>query len=204
MAASIYLSNLNPNQKWFANISALDSESHAGGESADEAIVELYNTQAEAEARTGRVAYGLFNFGTAVRVTLVNDTEDPDIGLFNSQDAWHLRVTFNEGDADSIREFGPMTDLDDVIDSLLVTDTMCEARAKLEVDKATHLKVTRELSLATHIQELECLPTGDKRNLTDNMRDLNQQVRVDGVRIHGDKDLLRDTLTVVEFEDLER
>lgn len=204
MAASIYLTNLNPNQKWFANISALDSESHAGGESADEAIIELYNTRAYAEARTHRVAYGLFNFGTAVRVILVNDSEDPDIELFNTQDDWYLRVTFNEGDADAIREFGPMTDKDDIINPLLVTDAMCKDRAQLEIDKSTHLKITRQLSLATHIQELECLPTGDKRNLTDNMRNLDQQVRVDEIRIQGDKDSLRDTLTVVEFENIKR
>jgi hypothetical protein len=205
MAADIYLTNLNPNQKWFANISALDSESFAESyDSVDEAIIELYNTEANALARTNRVAHGVFNFGTAVRVILVNDYEDPDIELFNLQNSWHLRVTFNVGDDDAIIEFGPMTDIDDVIDSLLVTDVMCEDRARLEIDRATHLKITRQIPLATHIQELECLPTGDKRNLKDNMRNLDQQVRVDEIKIHGDKNSLTDILTVVEFEDLER
>lgn len=201
MAASIYLSNLNPNQKWYANISALDSESHESVESADEAIIELYNNEANALARTNRVAHGVFNFGLAVRVTLIDDGEAPEIEYYNTEDTWHLRVNFLATDDDCIRVFGPLTELDDVIDPLLVTDEMCEARAQLEVDKGTNLKITRELALATHIQDLE---VDDKRNLTDNMRNLDQQVRVDGIRIHGDKDSLRDVVTVVEFERLER
>jgi len=203
MAASIYISNLDPNQKWFARLSAITSEESIV-DSNDDVLIELFNSQSDAEASINRVAYGSFSFGAAVRATLTDDSEEPEIGLFNPNDTWHLRVTFTEGDEDTIREFGPMTDLDEVIDPLLVTDVMCDARAKLEVDKATHLKTTRALALATHIQELECLPTGDKRNLTDNMRGLDQQVRVDEIRIHGDRNSLLNTLTVVEFKDLER
>jgi len=203
MAADIYISNLDPNQRWFAKLSAITSEESIV-DSADEVLVELFNSQSDAEAGINRVAHGSLSFGTAIRVTLTDDPEEPEIGLFNPNDTWHLRVTFTEGDGDAIIEFGPMTDLDEVIDPLLVTDVMCEARAKLEVDSATNMTITRQLSIATHIQELECLPTGDKRNLTDNMRGINQQVRIDKIEIHGDKDSLRDILTTVEFKGLNR
>jgi hypothetical protein len=191
MSADVYLSNLNPNQKWFAKLS----------DAGDDALIELFNTQADAEAGDNRVAYGSFAFGTGVEVVLTNDTEDPEIGLFNAYDAWHLKGTFLDGDPTVIVEFGPITELPEIIDPLLTTKQACDDRAKLEIDRHTHAEISRILTLGTHIQGLEA---DNKRKLTDNMRGLNQQVRVDDIQIMMDKDSIIDTITVTEYEDASR
>ncbi|MBN1254011.1 MAG: hypothetical protein JXA50_01890 [Deltaproteobacteria bacterium] len=191
MAADIYLSNLNPNQKWFAKLS----------DAGDNALVELFNSQADAEAGTSRVAYGSFAFGTEIEVVLTNDTEEPDIEFAKDQDSWHLKATFLDGDPTKIVRFGPITDLSEVIDPLLTTDQACQDRARLEMDRHTKIEVSSTLSLGTHIQGLEA---DDKRKLTDNMRGLDQQVRVDDIQIMIDKDSIKDIITVTEFEEVKR
>jgi hypothetical protein len=191
MPADVVLSNLNPNQKWYAKI----SDAGASG------LVELFNTEADAEAGANRVAYASFEFGTAVEVILINNTEDPEIDYFNSYSAWHLKVTFADGDSTAIIPFGPDTILPEIIDPLLVTDQSCEDRAKREIDGHTKIKISRTLTLGTHIQGLE---VGDKRKLTDNIRGLDQQVRVDDIVIQGNEKSLIDIVTVTEFEDATR
>ena len=191
MSADIILSNITPNQKWFAKL----SDAGADG------LVELFNSEAAAEAGSNRVAYGSFDFGTAVAVVLTDDTEDPEIGYFNSYSAWHLTVTLLNGDSTTIIPFGPDTILPEIIDPLLVTDQACGDRAKLEIDKHTHIKISRTLTLGTHIQNLE---VNDKRRLRDIARGLDQQVRVDDIKIMGDEKSLTDIITVTEFEDATR
>lgn len=191
MSADIILSNIIPNQNWYAKL----SDAGADG------LIELFNTAAYAQAGTHRVAYASFEFGTSVEVVLINDAEDPEIDYFNSYSAWHLIVTLLNGDSTSIIPFGPDTILPEIIDPLLVTDQAREDRAKLEIDKHTKIKISRTVTLGTHIQGLE---VNDKRKLVDPARGLNQQVRVDDIRIVMEKDSVTDIITVTEYEDATR
>lgn len=195
MSADIVLSNITPNQKWFAKLS----------DAGDDALAELFNTLAHAEAGTNRVAYGSFAFGTKIVVVLTNDTEDPEIGYFNLFSTWHLKATFLDGDPMTIIEFGPDTILPAIIDPLLVTSQACEDRALLEIGRHTMIEISHILNLGTHMQDLEI---DNKRKLTDNMRGLNQQVRVDDfqllIQIQDKKVSITDILTVTEFKDAKR
>jgi hypothetical protein len=198
MTASIYSGNIAPNQRYFVKI----------GPDAGAGLVELFNLQADAEGDVSRVAYGTFAFGYAQEVILTNDTEDPEIALFTDQDAWHLRVTLLEGDPEAIIRYGPVTDRGEILDPLLVDPQPLLDRGTYEVDEGTHAKIERTITLGTHIQELECIPPVDKRKLTDNMRGLNQQVRVDDIQIKGgiqDKKVyLIDIIQANEFKDVKR
>ena len=191
MAANVYSGNLKPNQQYFVKIGPSDG---AG-------LVELFNTQAYAEAGTNRVAYGTFEFGQGQEVILTNDSEDPEIELFTDQEDWHIRVTLLNGDPEAIIRYGPVTDKSDISDPLLVDSQALLDRGTREVDEGTHTKISRTISLGTHAQGLE---TNDKRRLRDGMRGLDRQVRVDDIVIRGTTGSLNDTVVAVEFEDATR
>lgn len=191
MAGDIVLSNLDPNQIWYAKISDQGAN----------ALIELFNSAADANAGTNRVAYASFDFGVAVEVTLTNDTTEPDIELFCSDDEWHLMVTMQSGDDTIIIQFGPFTDKPEILDPLLASSQARIDRARREIDAGTHIEISRVISLNTHIQGLE---PGDTRKLKDNARGLDQSVRIDEITITGDKDSLKTVLKTVEYDDVTR
>lgn len=191
MTAKIDNWNSDPNIKWFVKIS------DAGAQG----LVELFKTKADAEAGTNRVAYGSFEFGTAQEVTLTNDTEDPEIELFTDREDWHIRVTLLNGDPEAIVRYGPVTDKADISDPLLVDSQALLDRGTREVDEGTHTRISRTITLGTHVQGLEA---DDKRRLRDGMRGLDRQVRIDDIVVRGTPNELTDILTAVEFEDATR
>ena len=191
MSADIVSLNLNPNIQWWIKI----------GPDAGQGLVEFFTTKADRDAGTNRVAYGVFDFGSAVEVTLTQDAETPEISFFNDYHAFHCIVTLLEGDGAYICRRGPYTDKPEVIDPLLISAQARLDRATREIDEGTHAAIYRDLTLGVHIQGLE---VGDTRKLQDNMRGLNQSVRIEKITIHGDKDSLIDTIRTVEFKDVKR
>lgn len=163
--------------------------------------MEFFTTKADRDAGTNRVAYGVFAFGAAVEVVLVQDAETPVISLFNDQETWHCIVTLLEEDPQAVFAIGPFTDKQEVIDPLLVSAQARLDRALREIDEGTHIKINRDLTPGVHFQGLE---VGNTRKLQDNMRGLNQSVRIESITIHGDKDSLIDTIRTVEFKDVTR
>ena len=191
MAANINSLNLNPNIQWWIKV----------GPSGGQGLVEFFTTKADRDAGTNRIAYGTFAFGTTVEVVLTQDAETPVISIFNDYQTGHCIVTLLAEDPPAVFAIGPFTDKWEVIDPLLVSAQARLDRATREIDEGTHTKVYRDLTLGVHIQGLEI---GDKRKLQDNMRDLDQSVRIESINIHGDKDSLVDTIRTVEFKDVKR
>ncbi len=195
MTAQIVSLNLNPNIKWWIKL----------GPSGGQGLVEFFTTEADAEAGTNRVAYGTFAFGTEVEVTLTQDAETPVISLFNSLEPWHCIVTLLEGDEACLGRRGPYTDKPEVLDPLLASSQARLDRATREIDEGTHIAIYRDLALGVHTQGLE---VGDARKLQDNMRGLDQSVRIESITIHGEinenKMVLVDTVRTVEFKDVKR
>jgi len=191
VAAAIISLNLSPNLQWWIKL----------GPSGGQGLVEFFTTKADRDAGTNRVAYGVFDFGAAVEVMLTQDAETPAISLFNDQETWHCICTLLAEDEEAIFAIGPFTDKWEVIDPLLVSAQARLDRAMREIDEGTHTKINRDLTLGVHIQGLE---VGNTVKLQDNMRGLDQSVRIESITIHGDKDSLTDNLRITEFKDVKR
>lgn len=154
--------NINPNQKWFVKLS------DAGAV----ALVELFNTLADAQAGTNRVAFGNAAFGTDVKVLLTPDTTLPSFGplvKFNIQLDYHLKITGVDGDATKRFAIGPFTDLPPVEDPLMLTEQIILARATLEINRGTHSTLRRSIALGSHYPALNC---GDIVTLSSTRRGL--------------------------------
>lgn len=187
MSAAITNWNLDPNIKWYLRLSS--------------GSVELYKTQADAEAQTNRVAYGSFENGTDVAVTLNNDTTEPDIEIFNDFLSWHLRVTYESETETFIWVIEPWTDLPEISDPLLATEASIQARALYEINVHTKTRIEREVSLAQHYTDLDI---GDIVRITETMRGLNNVVQCTEVTTKGTAKSLTDNIRTVEYKDLVR
>jgi hypothetical protein len=198
MAASIYNLNLDPNIRWYIWLGPSDESGESSGA---QGLIEFYESEDDLNNRVNRVAYGLFDYGEEVEIILTQDAMTPEISIHNDQEEFHCIATLLDGDDAETFQVGPYTDKDDVIDPLLVSPQAIQDRAQLEIDKGTHTAIRRTVTLATHIQGLEI---GDIITLQDNMRGLDQTVRVDRIEIRGDKDSLTDVVEMVEFEELTR
>lgn len=191
MAAKVDDLNVNPNQAWYIKIS----------DAGTQGLVEFFNSEADAEAGINRVAYGYFDFGYAVEVELTNDTADPEIEIFNDYLDYHIKVTLYDGDPTKIFREGPLTDLTEVSDPLLISSQAILDRARREIDEHTHTKIIRDVSLATHLPQRD---PGDVIRLRDPMRGLDQLVRIEDITTMGTKDSLLDAIRTVEFKDVKR
>ena len=139
--------NIEPNQKWFVKLSD-------GGATA---LVELFNTLADAQAGANRVAYGSAAFGVDVKAFLTADATPPSFGSlakFNSQLDYHLKITGVDGDALKRFAIGPFTDLPPVEDPLMLSEEIITARATLEINRGTHSILRRSISLDSHYPAL--------------------------------------------------
>jgi hypothetical protein len=191
MAPSVDDFNLDPNQTWYVKLS------HDGGAG----LVGLFNSQADAEAGTNRVAYAAFSYGTAVEITLTNDAADPEVSIFNTYLEYHLRVTFLSEDDAALFRVGPFTDLPEVRDTLLVSSAQILDRARREIDEHTHTAIERTMPLAAHYPALD---VGDIVRVTDSMRSLDVSTRLTKVVTQFDAASLTDTITTVEYKDVTR
>ena len=141
--------NTDPNQRWFVKLSDIGSSMR----------VELFNSQADAQAPANRVAFGEVLFGAAQPVTLTPDLTLPAYGdpltKFNTSLSYHLVVSGQDGDATKIFAIGPFTDLQSVEDPLMLTEAMIQARGELEINRGTHSRFYSSLTLARHFPNLD-------------------------------------------------
>jgi len=192
--------NINPNQKWFVKLS----------DAGTTALIELFNTLADAQAGTNRVAFANVAFGVDVKVLLAADTTPPSFGTlakFNIQLDYHLKITGVDGDATKRFAIGPFTDLPPVEDPLMLSEAVILARANLEINRGTHSILARALSLDSHYPALN---GGDIVTLSSTRRGLVAvRNRIESItitaRIDESKELtFNDSLEVVEFLDFVR
>jgi hypothetical protein len=201
MAFDITDWNINPNQKWFVKLS------DAGAT----ALVELFNTLADAIAGTNRVAVGAnVSFGVDVKVLLTAEVTQPTFGpltKFNSQLDYHLKITGVDGDSTKRFAIGPFTDLPPVEDALMLTEEIVLARATLEINRGTHSILRSSLELDSHYPALEL---GDIVTVSSTRRALVAvRHRVDAIRLMvriDDQNQVEfnDEIEAVEFQDFVR
>ena len=139
MAFSITDWNINPNRNWYVVISDTGSEIN----------VNLYTTQADAEADTNLVASGVGSYGTNSQIILVmEDAGTPDISLFNSDLDYHITVTGISGDTTKLLHIAPFVDLDEISDGIYQSTTLIQERALYEINLHTHSVKIRSIDLA--------------------------------------------------------
>ena len=193
--------NLLPNQRFFVQLS----------DNGEDIEIDIFNTKADLDAFTNRVAFGTTNFGVDVEATVEEDSTEPSSGdaisKFNTNLAYDLKVT--GALADPLKKFqvGPFTDLNPIEDALLLSEAMIEARATLELNKGTHSAFRRNLRLDKHYEDLE---EGDIVSLTITKRGLAAEPnRIDLVSIEvaqnddGEFNMF-DAIDVTVFEDVVR
>jgi hypothetical protein len=193
--------NVFPNQRFYVKVSDIGSKMR----------VELFNTAADAAASTNRVASADVDFGSDVPVLLVADATLPSSGdpltKFNPSLSYHLKADGSDSDPTKTFAVGPFTDLPPVEDPLILSEAMADARATLEINKGTHMRVVRNFAVNRHHGELE---QGDIITITSTKRGIaSVRNRIENItleaRLNGRLELvMHDFIETVEFVDFAR
>lgn len=139
--------NIDENQVWFVRLSDTGSA----------VLVELYLTQADAQAQSNLQASGeSTGYGSELEITLMNeeDAETP-VSLFQDAYSWHLIVSGQNGDLAKIFKIKEFVELDEVSHAIYRNSTLIAARAAAEINAHTHAAIVRSITLGTHLPEIE-------------------------------------------------
>lgn len=186
--ASITDWNVIPNKLYFVKLS----------DNGSQVLVELFNTQAYAQAGSNRVAYGNCAYGISQEVDLTDDSTYPAIDYFNNSKSYHLKVTFSGSESAAIFKAGPFYDKE-INDILCCTADMQAARAAAEINKGTHSVDTKSLTLSSHDTDIR-----DGLVVTVNTDAfVNQNHMIKKAVIQGfGEGLIVDQLELYKYEDL--
>jgi hypothetical protein len=121
--------NLNPNRNWYLFLS----------DSGSDISVELYTSQADADAKTNLVASGAGGYSAGTQITLsMEDDGTPEISLFNSDLDYHLAVTGQSGALSKLFHLAPFVDLDEINNEIYQSTALFQARVLHEINTHTH------------------------------------------------------------------
>jgi len=201
MAFDVIDWNTDPNQRWFVKLSDIGSQMR----------VELFNTQAHAQAGTNRVAFATVAFGAGVLVTLTADSTLPAYGdplaKYNASLPYHLVAKGLDSDTTKIFAIGPFTDLPSIEDPLMLTEAMIQARGEVEINRGTHSRFYTSLTLGRHFPDLDegvVITLSSARrglsNVRQKMLDHTTEARIE----ENGRLLLFDSLETIEFLDFLR
>lgn len=185
--------NVNPNQEYFVR---MDDIATGFG-------VELYNSLADAQAETNRIAYGNAAYGTDREIELTNDTTEPDVTVFNTSLDYHLVASGQWGDVSRIFRIKEFTDLDEIADAMFTSAVVIHTRATHEVNLHTHTRMERTMDLAEHDPDME---DGAIFALQSAIRELDVLVEVEELSILITQDptgttVISETVLTVEWVD---
>ena len=182
--------NLNPNRLWFIKLSDIGSTMQ----------IDLYPTEADADADTNKVATASAFFGTNVEIILeMTETGTPAISLFNSSISCHLKVSGADSDTTKIFQISPFVDLPDINNSIYRTEALIHKKAINEINKHTHIAIRRDIGIAVHVPSLQI---GDICRMDSTRRDMDILSTLDELLIIGTKDSLINQIGTVEYTDL--
>ncbi len=182
--------NVNPNRNWYVFLS----------DSGADISVELYTTQADADAKASLVASGSGRYGTGTRISLtIADRGIPEISLFNPDLDYHIAVTGRSGDLSKLYHVAPFVDLDEINDGIYKSSALIRARALFEINAHSHTQKQRALELAGPFPEIR---VGDVLQIQSDMRDLDVLTVVTETAITGTPDSLTAQVETVEYVDL--
>lgn len=196
MAFSINAWNINPNRVWFVRLSDAGST----------ISVELYLTHADAEAQTNLQASGATTgFGTTLDVTLLPDVAATVIVSFFQDYAWHLKVSGADGDATVIFQVKEFVDLDEISHPIYRNTDLIATRATAEIDAHTHAVIRKEITLGSHIPDIE---PGDIVRVNSTRRGKDELLQVVehqiSAEISAENTTLTSTLSVAGYLALKR
>jgi hypothetical protein len=192
MSFSITDWNISPNQDWYVKLS----------DAGDDIFVELYTTQADAEAGTSLTAYGSTDFGTDSDVVLVmDDVGSPEISLFDAGSTYHLKVSGQDADETKIYHVSPFVDLPGITHGIYQSEGMIAPRASYEINAHTHTSKIKSIGIANHIPGLK---TGDVLRIQSDHIGIDVLSTITELTISGTPDILVNTVETIEYVDLSR
>lgn len=139
--------NINENRVWFARLSDTGSA----------ILVELYLTQADAQAGTNLQASGVSDgYGPALEVELVNEVgATVPVTFFQEEYDWHVVVSGLNGDTTKIFKVKEFIEMEEISHAIYRNSSLIAARAAAEINAHTHAAIVRSISLGTHLPEIE-------------------------------------------------
>lgn len=197
MSFAINAWNINLNLVWFVRLADVGSG----------ISVELYLTQADAEAQTNRQAYGeTSGFGSSLPVTLSSDPAGHQVSLFQDAYSWHLLVSGSDGDPAKIFKIKEFVDLEEIDHPLFRNSCLIAIRAAAEIDAHTHARSTKEIEFGSHLPTLE---PGEVLRLNSTRRGKDELLQAVEHRITGEVNdageaRLTSTATVAAYLALKR
>jgi hypothetical protein len=193
MAFSVINWNVDENRVWFVRLS------DTGGA----LLVELYLTQANAEAQASLQASGeTAGYGSALEVTLVNEVgATVPVSFFREEHTWHIMVAGQNGDTVKIYKIKEFIEMDEISHAIYRNSSLITARATAEIDAHTHAAIIRTLPLGTHLPELE---VGQIMSINSARRGINDLSQVTEYEIIGTPNSLISVIETQKYLELKR
>lgn len=185
--------NIAENIVWYVRLSDTDAA----------VSVELYLTQADAEAQTNLQASGESSgYGSALEVTLANEEDAATpVSIFQPGYTWHMVMAGQNGDETKIFRVREFVDMDEIAHPAYRNSQLLEARAEAEINAHTHARINRTINLGTHLPDLE---PGDIVWIDSDRRGIDDLNQVSEHRITGTPESLVSEIDAVKFLELKR
>jgi len=185
--------NIDENIVWYVRLA----------DSGSAILVEMYLTQADAEAQTNlQASGGSSGYGSSLEVTLTNeeDAETP-VTFFRDEYSWHLIVSGQNGDDTKIFKVKEFVEMDEISHSIYRSGDLITARATAEINAHTHAAIVRNVSLGIHLPEIE---VGDIAGLDSDRRGVDDLGQIHEHQIIGTPDSLVSDIEVRKYLELKR
>jgi len=185
--------NIAEKSTWFVRL--------ADGGSA--VAVELYVTQADAEAQTNlQASGGTSGYGSSLEVELTNEEDAAaPVSLFQEDYSWHLSVAGQSGDDTKIFKVREFVEMDEISHSIYRNSALITARATAEINAHTHAAIVRNISLGTHLPEIE---VGQIAELDSSRRGIDDLSQIYEHQIVGTPDSLVSEIETRKYLELKR
>jgi hypothetical protein len=193
MAMEIVNWNVAENVVWYVRLS--DSGSGVS--------VELYLTQADAEAQTNlQASGGSTGYGSDLEIELTNEEDAATpVSLFIEEYAWHVMVSGASEDPTTIFRVREFVEMDEISHSIYRNSSLIASRAAAEIDAHTHAAIIRAISLGTHLPEIE---PGQIAGLNSARRGVDDLSQIYEHQIIGTPDSLTSELETRKYLELKR
>ena len=193
MALSVVNWNIDENRVWFVRLSDTGSA----------VLVELYLTQADAQARTNLQASGVSTgYGTALEVILINEVgATVPVSLFRDEYVWHLMVAGLNADPVKIYKIKEFIEMDEISHAIYRNSSLITARATTEIDAHTHAAYIRGIGLGTHLPEIE---PGQILGVNSARRGINDLSQITEITITGTQNSLVNAVETRKYIGLKR
>lgn len=185
--------NIDENIVWYVRLA----------DSGSAISVEMYLTQADAEAQTNlQASGGSSGYGSGLEVTLTNEegAETP-VTVFRDEYSWHLTVAGQNGDDTKIFKVKEFVEMDEISHSIYRSSALVTARATAEINAHTHAAIVRNVSLGIHLPEIE---VGDIAGLDSARRGIDDLGQIHEHQIIGTPDSLVSDIEVRKYLEIKR